>query len=74
MKKYIAVTNGAIINCTELLRIDESGVIEQYDAITKEWRIAENGMSGIYSGEIECETITEKQADEIKQRWANNVN
>lgn len=73
MKNYIAVTNGAIANCTDLLRIAENGTIEQYDAKGREWRKADDGMSGIYSGEIECEPITAKQANEIMQRWANNA-
>lgn len=73
MYKYIAVTTGELVNCTDMLRTDESGVIEQYDEKTKEWRSADSGMSGIYSGEIECEVITEKQAKEIMQRWAKNA-
>lgn len=74
MYNYIAVTRNTILNCTDLLRVAESGVIEQYDEKSQKWRDADNGMSGIYSGEIECETITEKQAKEIMQRWAKNAN
>lgn len=73
MYKYIAVTNGEIINCTDLLRIDENGVITQYDVDAKEWRSADSGMSGIYSGDIESEPITEAQAIEIIKRWSNNA-
>lgn len=71
MYKYIAVTNSTPKNCTDLLRIDESGVIEQYDLNGNEWREADSGMSGIYSGDIECEPINKAQADEIIQRWRN---
>ena len=74
MYNYIAITNSTLINCTDLLRIDESGVIEQFDEIKNEWRSADSGMSGIYSGEIESEAITEAQAKEIMQRWVNNAN
>ena len=67
MYNYVAVTNG------EILRIDKNGVIEQYDIDIKDWRIADNGMSGIYSGDIESEIITKSQADEIIKRWLDNV-
>lgn len=73
MYNYVAVTNGKIINSSEVLRIDESGVIEQYDIAMKDWRNADGGMSGIYCGEIESEPITKAQADEIIQMWHKNV-
>lgn len=57
----------------DILRIDDSGVIEQYDAESKEWRPADRGMSGIYSGDVECAEISEAKADEIIKRWAENA-
>lgn len=69
MYKYIAVTNSTIEKCTALLRIAPDGVIEQYKG--EQWQAASSGMSGIYSGDVECETITKEQANEIIQRWAS---
>lgn len=31
MYRYVAVTNGKPIDCTDLLRVGEGGIIEQYD-------------------------------------------
>ena len=73
MYNYIAVTNSTLEKCTALLRISGDGVIEQYDTKIKDWRSADNGMSGIYSGDIDCEPISKAEADEIMQRWQNNV-
>lgn len=70
MYKYLAVTNSTLENCTALLRVNEGGEIEKYNAKGKEWQAA-YGMSGIYSGDIECESINKAQADEIIQRWRN---
>lgn len=73
MYKYVAITTGTLLSCTELLRIGESGVIEQYDAKTEKWQNADGGLSGIYSGNVESEPITESEAKEIMQRWAKNA-
>lgn len=72
MYKYIAVTNSTIDNCTALLRIDGEGAIEQYDKANKEWAAAQ-GMSGIYSGDIECEAVSKEQAGEIIEKWGKNA-
>lgn len=57
----------------DILRVGESGIIEQYDAEAKEWRLADNGMSGIYSGDVEYSEISKEKADEIIKRWADNA-
>lgn len=57
----------------DILRVDENGIIEQYDIKLKKWRPADRGMSGIYSGDIECTEISEAKADEIIKRWAENA-
>lgn len=71
--KYIAVTNSTPKNSSDLLRIDESGVIEQYDTKIKNWREADSEMYGIYSGDIECESISKAEAEEIIEMWLKNV-
>ena len=70
---YLAVTKNRIINCTDLLRIAENGVIEQYDLQLGKWRSADSGMSGVYCGAIECETITETEAEEIIKMWQSRA-
>lgn len=70
MYNYLAVTNSTLENCAALLRVAENGAIEKYNTKGKEWQAA-YGMSGIYSGDIECEPINKAQADEIIQRWQN---
>ena len=67
MYNYVAVTKSTIENCTALLRISKEGVIERYDAEKGSWGVA-LGYGGIYSGDIECETITKKQADYIIEK------
>lgn len=74
MYEYIAVTTGTLENCTDVLRISGNGIIEQYDIKTKKWRDADNGMSGIYSGDIECETIVKSECDTIIEKWLKNAN
>ena len=54
---------------TELVRIDDEGGIEQYDEKLKKWRYADSGMSGIYCGAIECDTISKEKAEEIITEW-----
>ena len=57
----------------DILRVDDSGIIEQYDAEAKEWRPADNGMSGIYNGDVECTEISKAKANEIIKRWSDNA-
>jgi hypothetical protein len=57
----------------DLLRVDDSGTIEQYDIDLKMWRPADSGMSGIYSGDIECTEISKAEADKALKRWAANA-
>ena len=73
MYKYVAVTSGKIENSSEILRIAEDGSIEQFDIDLNDWREADAGMSGIYCGEIESETISKTQADEVIRRWRENA-
>lgn len=71
--QYIAVTDGTLEECTDVLRIKESGEIQQYYRNTQKWALAERGMSGIYCGEVEHKTITKEEAEEIIRRWVESA-
>ena len=73
MYKYRAVTTTTPINSTELLRLNKQGMIEQYNAEQQRWQEASGEMYGIYTGIIECEAISEKEANEIIEVWNANV-
>ena len=65
MYHYVAVMNSGYQYFTDVLRIGEDGIIEQYRPATKTWTSADYGMGGIYCGAIESEHISEEQLGEI---------
>lgn len=73
MHRYKAVTKGSIKNCSDLLRLDENCQIEQYNIKSKSWQDASGDMYGIYTGDIEYETISKKEAEKIIEAWQKNA-
>jgi len=73
MHRYKAVTKGSIKNCSELLRVNDRGQIEQYYIKSKSWQDAAGDMYGIYTGDIEYETISKKEAEKIIEAWLKNA-
>ena len=66
--KYCALTKYSSF-LPDIIRIDEEYNITQYDVRTKKWVAAPDDISGIYTGDIESESITEEQANKIIERW-----
>ena len=62
--KYHALTKYSSF-LPDIIRIDEEYNITQYDVRTKKWIAAPDDILGIYTGDIESESITEEQANEI---------
>ncbi|MEG1476054.1 MAG: hypothetical protein RSC10_09945 [Longicatena sp.] len=52
---------------TLVICFHEDGLIQRYDASSKEW-VTDYEMSQIFTGDIECEPISEQQANEIIKR------
>lgn len=71
---YFAVTNTIPEHASEILRVNGVGNIEQYDIKKDKWRIADSGMCGIYTGDVEVEPISESRAKEIIKMWRRYVN
>lgn len=67
--QYLAVTNSTPEKASKMLRVYESGKIEQYDVRSKRWKNADAGIGGIYTGDIEVEPVTRTQAESIIKGW-----
>lgn len=71
--EYLAVTNTIPEHASEILRVSSGGRIEQYDLKKDKWRIADGGMGGIYTGDVEVEPISESKAKKIIKMWRSHV-
>lgn len=66
---YYALTGPGytIDTCWGLARHGD-GLIERYDKEEKQW-VVDDEMCQIYTGDIECDRISEEKAYQIIKRW-----
>lgn len=71
--KYAALTGpGYTVNtCWGLVRMHDDGKIERYDKQSHGW-VDDYEMSGIYTGEIDCDPVEKDVADRLIDNWKDS--